>query len=453
MHLYRFSGHGEKWREQIIGHPIKIHQGGEEIGGTCIEVFYRDQRLLLDFGTPFWFDDALKKLGNSARETLIEAGLLPKIPGLYRYDGAPPVRCILLSHPHLDHYGHILYKQQQIPLLMPRDTHQMFEVYWTLTREPHRSLRSSFKCVDASQVYEVEGTDMRISFHRVDHSHLTSYGIFIETPECRIVFTGDLRLHGTRVRDTEEFIRKAREFNPHYLIIEGTQCQSDPARLHGCDSEHQVAEEFDKLMKHTAGDVLMWGTTTHLDRAKLFYQAARASGRLFVMGFPLAYYASRAIDLGLINSFPHIERDDCRLFFRQKELKMARAGRRPWCDFLDRAISREQMTDHSFAFIGTNDAIWELLPFNDKSAIIYSMYCGYLKPGDFAAGFDLKAKKAGATFHKIHTSGHATFDDLKKIVLGISPQYVVPMHTTSPQSFLCPDIVDAGIKVLIGGEF
>ena len=35
---------------------IIIHRGAQEIGGSCVELFYRDSTILLDVGLPLDFD-------------------------------------------------------------------------------------------------------------------------------------------------------------------------------------------------------------------------------------------------------------------------------------------------------------------------------------------------------------------------------------------------------------
>ena len=70
---------------------VRIHRGAAEIGGNCVEVADdRGQRIVLDVGRPLsagWSDDVP----------------LPAVPGLVTLD--PSLHGVLISHPHLDHYG------------------------------------------------------------------------------------------------------------------------------------------------------------------------------------------------------------------------------------------------------------------------------------------------------------------------------------------------------------
>src|SRR5687767_8709481 len=70
---------------------VRIHRGAREIGGSCVEVSSRGARLILDVGKP---------LSAGPREHVP----LPAVPGLS--DGGDPLLLgVLISHPHLDHYG------------------------------------------------------------------------------------------------------------------------------------------------------------------------------------------------------------------------------------------------------------------------------------------------------------------------------------------------------------
>ncbi len=73
---------------------LRIHHGASEIGGNCIELLSGTSRLLLDLGLP------------------LQAGShgLPSVSGLTQAD--PDLLGVVLSHPHLDHYG-------LLPLALP----------------------------------------------------------------------------------------------------------------------------------------------------------------------------------------------------------------------------------------------------------------------------------------------------------------------------------------------
>ena len=88
---------------------------------------------------------------------------------------------------------------------------------------------------------------------------------------------------------------------------------------------------------------------------------------------------------------------------------------------------------------GARDSVVMLRPsllrdFTQKGMIIepgdawvFSMWSGYLETQyeDVMRSFD----SAGATFTKIHTSGHASRDDLEEFARQITARHLVPIHS------------------------
>ena len=62
-------------------------------------------------------------------------------------------------------------------------------------------------------------------------------------------------------------------------------------------------------------------------------------------------------------------------------------------------------------------------------------------------GFDLQAwcVSHGVAFEIHHTSGHASIDDLKRLVRALSPKRLVPIHSFAPERFqsLFPNVQPA----------
>ena len=82
---------------------------------------------------------------------------------------------------------------------------------------------------------------------------------------------------------------------------------------------------------------------------------------------------------------------------------------------------------------------------DDNPLLIYSMWDGYIKKGG-----DAYDENLGRLYHDwpkerreyLHTSGHATADDIRKMILTVKPQkYIIPIHTENPEGF---DKLDIG---------
>jgi ribonuclease J len=82
---------------------VCIHRGSKQIGGNCVEVEQDGMRLLIDLGLPL---DA----------TSNDKKYLPAIEALN--DHGLSLLGILISHPHLDHFGLLSHISKNIPVGM-----------------------------------------------------------------------------------------------------------------------------------------------------------------------------------------------------------------------------------------------------------------------------------------------------------------------------------------------
>jgi ribonuclease J len=66
--------------------------------------------------------------------------------------------------------------------------------------------------------------------------------------------------------------------------------------------------------------------------------------------------------------------------------------------------------------------------------VFWSQWDGYLNAG---AGAALKAdcERRGIPFESIHTSGHASPGDLKRLAAAVAPKRLIPIHTFEREKF------------------
>jgi ribonuclease J len=74
------------------------------------------------------------------------------------------------------------------------------------------------------------------------------------------------------------------------------------------------------------------------------------------------------------------------------------------------------------------------LPAGPRGLLVYSMWSGYQTRGRTAA-FLRKMEGLGLRLETLHTSGHASPDDLRKLVEAMRPGCVVPIHTEAAASY------------------
>ena len=92
---------------------LRIHRGSREIGGNCVEVWTDTTRIVIDFGMPLVEKDGsefdFRKYHKLPVKDLIKKKILPYINGYYD-DTEKLIDGLIISHPHIDHYGFISMK-------------------------------------------------------------------------------------------------------------------------------------------------------------------------------------------------------------------------------------------------------------------------------------------------------------------------------------------------------
>ena len=82
-----------------------------------------------------------------------------------------------------------------------------------------------------------------------------------------------------------------------------------------------------------------------------------------------------------------------------------------------------------------------VIPLNYKGAkLIYSMWEGYL-----TEKFKDYCKDKQIEIESVHTSGHATIEDLKAFAKALNPKTLVPIHTFASESY--PELFE-NVKIL-----
>ncbi|WP_269078045.1 MBL fold metallo-hydrolase [Alicyclobacillus acidoterrestris] len=189
-----------------------------------------------------------------------------------------------MSHCHLDHTGLLPYLRQDLPVFTSSDTYHMLQALDAVSDGP----RTPLAYRPTPPETWVEFGPLRLQFVHVDHGTPGASAIFIETPDMRFVYSGDLRLHDLHSEETQNFIARARAFRPHVLLIEGT-------RANDLDSDSKNVSELDVLQgvlaqaQQAIAGLYFTAYERHPERLRAFSEAARATNRTLVLDPATAY--------------------------------------------------------------------------------------------------------------------------------------------------------------------
>jgi ribonuclease J len=386
---------------------LRIHHGAVQVGGNCIELEQDGKRILLDLGLP---------LDAEAR--------MPATAGLI--DHNPDLLGVVLSHPHLDHYGLLPLARADLPVWLGAEAIRLLQISAPFTAMA--ALPQTLTGYRAGEPFALG--PFRITPYLMDHSAYDAHALLVEAGGRRLFYSGDFRGHGHKGRLFERFLANP-PGNIDLLLMEGTTLARDEAPT----SESAVEHQTHAIMAATHGLVLTCFSAQNIDRFVSFFRASLRAGRTFVMD---AYLANLVRGLAL-RSLPNPEHDQrVRVLLPANQKRMI--VRRERFDLIEPFRHRRIFTEE-LAVDGAKFTIMfrpSMAPdFDglslDGGALLYSLWPGYLERDRL----DLRqwAHDRGVAFQLVHSSGHAHPDDLRRMAEALRPGRLMPIHSAVPARY------------------
>ncbi|MCL1883151.1 MAG: MBL fold metallo-hydrolase [Defluviitaleaceae bacterium] len=407
-----------------------IYRGAKEIGGTLIELQSNKSRLLLDAGYPLFLngspiDDKISKLPH---EELLQMGVLPSIKGLYQWD-SPSIDGIIISHAHLDHYGLLKYAHPDIPVYVSAGTKTLIEISQTFKIFEAYPINSQiFKMYEPFTVGK-----FLVKPYLIDHSAFDAAAFDITAEDKTVIYSGDFRGHGRKAVCLDSFIKQAKK-QADVLFTEGSMVsRSDELTITEDELEMTIVDE----LKNNNGIAFVQSSSQNIDRIVSFYRATLRLGKTFVVDVYTANVLHELHALGNKIPYPSYERLKVFYPYRLTQKIFNEIGAEYAKRFSAFHISKEKIEKMQ------NEVVMMVRPSMMKDlercnlasgTFIYSMWQGY-RASDYQQKFENWLGEYGFRSVFLHTSGHATVSDIKRLINGLNPKKIVPIHTMMPDAF------------------
>jgi ribonuclease J len=393
---------------------VCIHRGTHEIGGTCVEIESQGRRIVLDVGLPL--------------ETEPADVPLPPVAGFAKTD--PSLLGVVISHPHLDHYGLAHKLPHGTPILIGSAAEKILNAASVFVPgEVHFD-----NVVHLQDRTRIALGPFTITPFLMDHSAYDAYAILVEADGQRLFYSGDLRAHGRKGKLFERLVAHPPE-NIDVLLMEGSTIGRT-----GEDNEYpteaELEKRFEQLFAEAKGLPLVWCSGQNIDRIVTIYRAARHVKKQLIVDM---YTASVLRAIGNPR-LPQAGFAGFRVFL-------------PWGQ--KRTIIRKELFDLAASFKAARIYPENLAGAAAKSVMlfrpsmrkdlekaeclagarmIYSLWGGYLKD-ERQRPFLAWLRQRGIKMFHCHTSGHAPIKDLRRLAKALAPRMLVPIHSFEPQAF------------------
>ena len=409
---------------------LTIHRGTHEIGGSCIEIRTDKAKILIDLGMPLDYDKH-----TTEEQTQIRSDAAEWCKG---------VDALFLSHAHADHYGFLGLLPQDTPIYATEETFAMLALDGILGDDPTEHLEKH--PLTSGQSCEV--ADIKVTAYIVDHSAYGACAFLIECDGKRILYSGDIRLHGVK-----GVLYKNLPKDVDYLLLEGTNILRTKSNPTERDIEKQFVEAF-----NDAPDALhlVWCSAKNIDRICALFRACIRCGKTLAID---PYTANILAAVAQLN--PHIPTvttaKQMRVYFpyyltkrlleRNPESYIySLEPRKNKASYDDFARSPE----HYVMLVRPTTLTYLQRIKAPHIRLVKSIWDGYWDEPNIER-FRSWVEEHCESVKDIHSSGHADTQSLQRIVEFVRPKTIVPIHTDAPKRF-CDIFVNDNVKCLDNNE-
>jgi len=420
---------------------LTIHRGTQEIGGSCVELSTEKSRILIDFGMPLVNDKKepfdSRVLEGKSLDELRKLNLLPKIAGLYS-DEEKAIDAILISHSHLDHYGLLRYVHPDIPIYMSKGAKILVEISNIFI--PHKVGELNINAVDKIKSFAIG--EFKIYSYLVDHSAFDARAFLIEARGKRIFYSGDFRGHGRKNILFDKMIANPPK-NIDYLLMEGSMLGRGKQLY---NDENAVEKRIEEILKNSSNITFLFVSSQNIDRLVSAYKACLKTGRIFVIDLYTVYILDKLRTVS--KNIPQFNWRNVRVKFIKSHAdtladkvsdKLLYFYNTKKIDMLE--INRNK---DKILMLARDNSVFPLFVKDIKniegSQLIYSMWQGYLTDR-----FKQYCMDKGIEIEQVHTSGHATIENLKAFAEALNPKVLIPIHTFEASKY--PELFN-NVKIL-----
>lgn len=386
-----------------------------------------------------------------------------------------PPEAVFFTHYHGDHVGRLMEIPEDVPIYMGDTARKvMINIQEALTKIPdnveadiHRKELALLMDDERVKTFKwngkffdhIELPGFKIEPYSVDHSAYDAYMFLIEAADDSkpngkkvILHTGDFRGHGRRGNRTLDVIKwyvhkDGRKVD--VLVSEGTMMSRLDEKVMS-EPEMQV-EAYKYLKQHKYAFLIC--SSTNLDSLASFYQAAQSAASPFGRYLytynsyyekQLRTFSETAGNFSEVYQFHNVHKLDL-----NKELKTDRWSKTQkelmeYTGFLAVIKPEEWCEKYIDAFI----ADYKVGIIDEMPVLIYSMWDGYVdndnkaKKQEWIDFLDRQVAK-GVEVNHLHTSGHATAEMIKDMIIAVDPrEEIIPIHTECKEAFRNLDIGD-----------
>ena len=326
------------------------------------------------------------------------------------------IKALFITHGHEDHIGGIPFLLQNVHIPVIYAPKLAAALIQNRLEENRLSNRANIVIYDDKTVVPVG--DFKVSFFRVTHSIPDSFGVVVDTPEGRIVSTGDFKVDLTPIGPDIALHRIADlgEEGVDLLLSDSTNAENEGHT----PSEKNVFDSINEIFDNAAGRLIVSTFSSNISRIQQICQAALTHNRkIAIIGRSMekAVEISRSFGYIKIPDDFFIPASDIKLYKNSEILVICTGSQgEPMA-----ALSRIAGGEHKDIHIIPGDTVVFSSSAIPGNGIMIDHVVNLLT----RAGAEVVTN---SILSDIHSSGHPAREELKLVLKLFRPKYFMPMH-------------------------
>ncbi len=321
---------------------------------------------------------------------------------------------IFITHAHEDHVGAIGHYWERLgaPVYARRFTANIAR----RKLDEHGHPESVVKVVEPYP-HVISCGPFKVSYLPISHSIPESAGLLIDSPDGRVLHSGDFKIDETPVVGDpwdQALWEEVSKDGVKALVCDSTNVFSDaPGR-----SEASIGPTITELMQDATGMVVATTFASNIARLKTLAVAAKAAGRsVCLLGRAMRRMVEAATEEGILDGFPGTVSPEDALGIPRENLMLLVTGSQG-----ERRAASAQLAQGKYLGLSLKEGDTFLfssktIPGNERGVIRIMNQLSEL-------GVDVIDDAGG----KYHVSGHANRPDLERLHQIVKPQILIPMH-------------------------
>lgn len=402
--------------------------GYSEVGKNMTAVKIDEEVVIFDMGIflpkIINFEEEGGDRKSLTTDDLIKLGAIPNDTVIK--DWKSKVKAIAFTHCHLDHIAAAPYLGKNYPRAPMIGTPFTIEVLKRMVRDDNVELKNKFKVLNVNSKIKISN-NLEMEFINMTHSTPQTVMIALHSKYGTVLYANDFKFDNNPIVGKKPNFERLKELGKENVVA--LICDSLYSHNEQKTPSEKVAREMlkDVMLGTESADNLIIATTfaSHLARLRSMIDFGKVLNRKIVLfGRSMEKYIDSAERVGLVKFSNQVEIIPQKRDIEKKLKEIEKQGR---SKYMIICTGNQGEPESVLKKMADNRIPFHFLPFDHLIFSCKTIPDPVNIKNRAILEEELKKKKV-RIFTDIHTSGHASREDLRDLIQMVKPKNIFPAH-------------------------